>query len=420
MTHKYNMDVPVLSEAFSDYKILGILADYTACSYYRVYNPLVMLKRHGADVQFTANLDVRTALKYDYVILPRQASRYIYETVKELGWQNKLLVYEIDDDLHDLEPENPAFRSFTPEYQGWIDRIQRITHGLTVTTPELKHFYSRNNQNAHVIPNYIDFSIRDWGCDVDFIDDRYQIKLLEIEKPDEWKDKFVIGYSGGTSHIGDFGEVGPELAGYLRRNPDTVFAINMDERLSDFLIDKYNIPKSQVHKIPPADFDDHPKNLFGVDVHIAPIKACQFNTCKSNLKVIEALAARANVIASNVGPYARFHHANPDCIQLVGKGPFATRGWGEAFDNLKNNPKEAKEMQKRGTDTVLRKYSLENNFLEWPRAWDKILQGCREGKVGPLPNQEKKSYISYGKIGPNDKCPLTGKKYKKSYLGAWG
>lgn len=410
-------------QPFKGLSILGIVADNSACSYYRVINPCKVLEKLGATVELSSRIGPDIITRHEVIIVPRQQTKEVYELIRTFIWDNKLFVYDIDDDLDHVTPENPAFRVYRqgrPEIH-WVRKVMGACQGVTVTTPELQKWYSQANENIHCLDNYIDYSLRDWKMNVEFKLEGVEHTPQEIIRPDHRKGKFVIGYSGGDSHKDDFAVCAGELKGFLDSKPNAHLVLYTNPKLAEYWVQTHKLDPEKVEILQPVPFTEHPAGLFGMDVHLAPIQTTQFNLCKSSLKVKEAMASGNAVIASNVGPYARFHHETQRAFILVGQGPHATPRWSTALNYYYENPEILERTKERNRNLMVSMYSLEANIFKWPNTWRAIRDRSNEGIIGPPTKlKDVREYMSYKSIGRNDKCPLTGVKYKKGYAGAWG
>ena len=421
-----NVTLPdsILSDYYKNLKIAALVGDENACGYYRVLFPLQMLKRHGAQVSASISSDFASLREADIIIFPRQHDPAIYEFFRSLGWDNKILIYELDDDLHSVEPNNPAYKVYhtgTPEWR-MIPQFMKYCHGVTVTTEEIARRYFKYNQNIGIIPNFIDFSFRNWHVDVTWDGIQPMIKQNPIPRPAEYGDNIVIQYQGGSSHADDIKLIGPDIAAILKKYPNVKFSLYSNFQLVEQFIADYNLPRDQVLIMPAKHFLDHPEGMFGCDIQLAPIIANQFNLSKSNLKILEAGAAGCAVVASNVGPYAKFNADYPGVILPVGRGDNNYESWKDALEFLIESPQTLEYLKEKTRNVVVQNFSLEANFHRWPNSWRGIWDACKDGKCGPPEEEDAaKVTMTYGKIGRNDKCPCgSGKKYKVCCLGAYG
>lgn len=413
-----------ISNHYSGMKVLGLVADNSACGYYRVINPIHMLGQMGAEVHYSSHHNLETFLKYDIIIAPRQHNAEVYEILRFVSWEDKCIIFEIDDDLDAVMKDSPAYPTYHPEGQE-VKNIHKFiskAHGLTTSTYELGKWYSQSNRNVRILGNYIDFSLRDWHADVKWEMGSPIITPRFIEKPKEWEGYTVIEWSGGSTHTSDLKLIGPAIKNILEKYENTLFVFYSSVEGLVKLIEEAKLPKDRVVHIPARHFLDHPKALFGADIHLAPLVCNQFNLAKTDLKFLESATAGAAVIGSNVGPYARLSQRHPGIFSLVGEGKDCFPTWESAIEYLINNPEERMTRAVKGRQLVFDNYSLESNVHLWPTAWRSIIAHALSGDLGP-PDQvmPRSKYKSYGTTKAKDPCPCSsGLQYRACCRDAWG
>jgi len=411
-----------VSTRYSWLNVAGLTADIGACGYYRVVNPIHLLMQHGATVDYSSVQNITGLTNSDVIVAPRQCSTEVYDNLRRLQFEGKKVYYELDDDLHNVLRTSPAYSVYYRNSESLlaVEKFISSSHGLTVTTPELARAYARFNTNISIIENYIDFSLRNWNIDVDWNGETPVFKPLHIDRPKEWGDSIVLTWAGGATHMEDLIGVFPHIKRILEMYPKTMFAYYGAWELFEAANERAKIPLDRVFKITPRHFLDYPDGLRG-DIGLAPIVPCQFNICKSALKITEYMAAGMAVVASNVGPYARFNRLYPDTVNLVGNGRNMHSTWVDAVGELVSNPDKLLERKVKGRQLALSRFSLENNFHLWPIAWNSMFEKAAKGLLGPPDVPFKFNPVTFGNVGRNDTCPCgSGLKYKACCLGAFG
>ena len=402
-----------ISNRYAGLKVFGMVADRSACGYYRVINPLHMLKMHGATIKYSVVHDPYELEGYDKIIVPRQNREEVKEACRILGF-DKSLYYEIDDNLDYVLPDSPAFITYhqgSDETKG-VNDLMSWCHGVTVTTPELKDYYTKNNTNIRVIENYIDFSFRDWGVDVDWDFNANPIfTKRQLERIPGTEGKVVIGYAAGSTHQKDLEVINADLKRIFDKYDDVMLALYTSAGQVQQIIRQTGIPEDRIVIIEPRHFLDYPAGLHGFDIGLAPLHGCEFNLGKSFLRCSEMSAVGAIPVASHVGPYARYKRRHPEGSVTVGKANGAHSTWFAALDWLLSDRERLAQMKEYVRDLTIDKYSLEKNFHLWPLAWSSIDEQVAKGNCGaPKDGKAKKTW---GAVGRNDKCPCgSGKKYK--------
>jgi glycosyltransferase involved in cell wall biosynthesis len=377
----------------------------------------------GATIETSSVQNIQSFLDYDIIVAPRQYNPDVYEALRVAAWEGKLLIYEVDDDLDHVLPSSPAYKHY---HKGsmelkWLPKIMQVCHGLTTTTPEIALWYSNYFSNIRIIENFIDFSLRDWNADVAWFEGSPVITPKPKKRLPELEGKRVIMWSGGSTHREDLQSIAGSIRKILEDYEDTVFVLYAGLEMVSLFAGE-GIPLDRMYHVQARHFIDHPEMLHIADIGLAPLVGCQFNVCKSNLKVLETFASGAACVASNIGPYARFNRKHPNLLLTVGKADDSFRGWYDAIAYLLDNPQECQERGDRGRRLVIEQYSLERNIHLWPLAWRSISDSVSKGITGPPENPKPaKERLSWGTTGPNDECPCGSKlKYKNCCVDAWG
>lgn len=210
-------------------------------------------------------------------------------TLELLSWLKRQfgtrLIYEVDDDLFNVPPKNPAAPIYNRTIlKGMVDCIRMADH-VTVSTPELA---SQISGIASIHPDLI--------------------TVLENSVPDQafaqiatqragTDGPVVIGWRGSSTHVEDFAEAQHGLSRILERP-------NVKLRL---------IGSSPSNKLP-ASKVEHTGWIKDIgqfyealdfDIGIVPLADNVFNQSKSHLAVIEMAARGIPVIASDMPSYRR-------------------------------------------------------------------------------------------------------------------
>jgi glycosyltransferase involved in cell wall biosynthesis len=195
------------------------------------------------------------------------------------------LVYEVDDDLLDVEPTNgPAWSFFSrPEIRANVIRNIEVADLVTVSTERLAEVMSKRNRNVMVLPNCVPQSL--------------------LDAPHTAGPKgLTLGWSGGQSHKLDLAEAKAEVARFLKRNTDVGLHIIGDAE-QDFC---RAMPHDRLRLTRWIDSVPAFHAAIDFDIALAPLRPSPFNASKSPIRCLEAAALGIPVVASDVGPYAKF------------------------------------------------------------------------------------------------------------------
>ena len=281
------------------------------CWLYRQFLPGEALKAKGHTVKYMAlgNTVAQEWLNYpDVVIFTRVYPIDPIIAVRQFKRMGKKVVYEIDDDLWHVNPDNPSV-SVSTEKRRQYEILMSEVDAITTTTEELAKLLRKFNKNVYVCPNSITYDI--WH-----------------ERAGN-NDVLRIGYTGASSHWADLSIVTKALL-KLRDKYDFVFHIQgMSGQPIECEMYGYQqilrhglVPEQTKYMTQALDwFNDvrelkfyhtpfyppelYPKTLASVDIDIgiAPLIDNTFNHSKSCVKFYEYSAVGTVTLASDVLPY---------------------------------------------------------------------------------------------------------------------
>ena len=234
----------------------------------RVLQPMQALGREpGLDARILSTLelpgvadDTPRILIFHRPCLVGEEGLSILQQVHRLGY---LTVCEFDDH---------------PDFLPVLQRADVLNftgvHAVQTTTPELAAVLGQRNPNVAVFPNAVD----------------------RLEEPRNFADPDRLTlFFGGINRGGEWPELMPALNEVLREAGDrlAVEVVN-DEAFFDAL-------ETQHKRFTPlCDYATYLSLLAGCEISLMPLRDILFNRCKSDLKFLEAAAARVVPLASPV------------------------------------------------------------------------------------------------------------------------
>ena len=190
---------------------------------------------------------------------------------------NVLAIYDMDDDLLCVDPENAScYRIFHP-LEAETRRNVEAADIVTVSGPVLAERYRAINPNVVVLPQVIPDGMPDWPILVD-------------EGP------LTVGWAGSLHKRQDWPGLAEALANYARLVPEARFRMYGGDYTRGILGDRCDA-------VPFTDPMTYWQNL-RFDIGIAPLTDTTFNQGKTVTKLIEYGARGIPTIASAVGQYA--------------------------------------------------------------------------------------------------------------------
>lgn len=214
---------------------------------------------------------------YDVVFAHRFAGRSDL-WLKLCAEPGVLCVYDMDDDLLCVDPENTVpHRLFAPLAQ-WTQENVLAADVVTVSSPALAERYGKLHPRVAVLPQVIPDGMPDWPIPAS-------------------TGPLTIGWAGSLHKRQDWPGIAEQLAQVARLAPDVRFRMYGADYTRGLLGDRVEV-------IP---FDPNPMNYWrglSFDIGIAPLVDTPFNRGKTVTKLIEYGARGIPTVASAVGQYA--------------------------------------------------------------------------------------------------------------------
>ena len=335
---------------------VAMLKDKGGAGYWRMVLPARAIAGEGVHIDVTsADVKFDYLLEYDTIMVQRLSdweSYYVLEKLKKAG---KHIVYDIDDDIFSLTPDNPAFHVIGRDNQQAAAACMKLADKVTTTTDVLANRLRQivDDISPEVIPNAMD--TRDgW------------LPTEETGSPDEWKRIF---WQGSAPHEQDWG-VCIEAVDRIMGKHKNVRLVLLGY-LPQCVIARIEQPhwKGRVEHI---GFND-PETYFDIihhvraDVAVAPLQPQTFNEAKSPIKWLEATLIGIPVVASAMEPYASVIEDGEDG-RLV---PPDTDAWYRALEEMLLCPaKERRDMVR----VARRRASSDFDIRNISGAWTDILK----------------------------------------------
>lgn len=382
-------------------RIVYTYSNRNAVGQYRVKHPASALQAIGHDI-YCLMLDqtprrvTAAEIAGDILVLQRQTSVEIFDLVDMLPSRPKI-VYEVDDNPWEWHSWDEVHRQLGATYSMRVTQVMCKCDAITCSTETLARRIRREfpDKPIWVIPNAIDYQLRDWGQREDRAD--YDLQ-----------DRIVLGWTGSIHHERDIDVMLAAMPTVLQMHPEAVLLLQCDPRVYGKRV--AGCPngrwKDQIRYGLPVPFEDHPGIYSLFDINLAPLEVTPFNICKSDLRLIEGGAQGVPYVATNIAPYTEFHEESGGLGGYLASTPAE---WVEAIEDLLDGEAEA-----RGSS--LARYVRERRSLsviagQWQAAYEAILAGTKAEEVPVLT----------GPPGRNDPCPCgSGLKYKRCHRGAYG
>jgi len=335
-------------------KIFGWAIDHMGCGNYRIGLPMWALNKFGHDALAFTVLNVEIPSDLDILvgqIISTPERSELWHRLATTPGRDFAMVLEIDDDIWNLRPSNPAYAFWKAGAGDIIKDAIRVADAVTVTTEHLAEVVSKYHDNVFVLPNCFDAA------------------LLDHERPHA--ETLTVGWAGGSSHGEDFESAAKDLRTFFRRNPhvDAHF-IGVDYGALVSRPDSRFTPWS-------SNLVDYIKGL-DFDIGIAPLLPNQFNRSKSDLKFLEYASLGIPVVASDVGPYnASIQHG------LTGLLVRYPHEWVKYLSQMVNETDLRLEIAQNARAWASTR-TIQANVWRWEEAYRSVLTGRRGVYVDQL------------------------------------
>lgn len=258
-----------------------------------------------------------------------------YFTVNLIEWfKSKGLPVIMDvDDYWKLPQTNPHYGMHQKKLDNGMTVEEQkqyalgLVDGVTCTTEFLAKKIAPFNLNVCVLPNAINTAF----------------EMYEVN-PHIYEDSlFRFGYFGGQSHLYDIRDMAGAFTQLPRYNIKDKYRVVYATRGGDdpmsamyhFLFTAGGMHNDRVEVLPLAPAMEYCRYYNLVDAVLIPLQDTEFNSCKSEMKLIEAGHFRKAAIVSDVNPYRPLLKHKENC--LIVRKP---SDWFKHMDYLLNNPME--------------------------------------------------------------------------------
>ena len=261
--------------------VLAFAADSQGCGFHRIMVPLGSLVEAGvADGRVDGSIwpdHVAAAAQPDVIVWQRQVEDGALAAMRR--WRDMLpgtlFVYELDDYLGEIPAASFHAGFMPPNVEEKVAAGLAICDRATTTTPNMAEWLrSLGAKDVRVVPTGISAG---------------RIK----EREPRAVGRLRIGFAGGLSHGGDLEIIRPAMSAIGDAVDWVFFGTQPDD------------PPCRIEYhdgVPVTAYIDVMAKL-DVDLYLAPLEDNRFNRCKSNLRLIEAAATGACVIAQDLDPY---------------------------------------------------------------------------------------------------------------------
>jgi len=349
-------------------KIINLFAQNDGCSYVRHEIPFEELRKKNHFVQMKWPIHRND---FNVAILSRMVHEQFIETMYKMKAVGMKIVYDTDDLLFNLEPENPFWSDsksamavkLTKRCMAFCDMVTTSTEALA---EEFRKHYTL--APVKVLPNCV--RPADWK-----------------ERPREKRSSIRIGYAGACSHHKELNFLIPIIRD-LQKKYDVEFHImgifNSPADLENNTKIKHKFlqgrPKwldlmRESHKLLKTikyvhhgyvPIHEYPHRLASLDLDIGlcPLFDTRFNRCKSAIKYYEYALCGTTPLAADTEPYKH-------CDQIL---PMNAGMWREEIEELIQDRNLREAIARQEKEWVIKNHDISRNVDLWDAAYQELLE----------------------------------------------
>jgi len=334
----------------------GIDARPHGCAYIRLLLPLA----HAVNADTLIVSTGTTYTRADVIMIDRTWSPGISpiaaaELVKRARADGTCIIYSIDDNLLDLQPEGFNRWPFTTEELMAVRYFAREADGIIVTTDLLRNRLARLNDNIFVVPNALDEQL--WSAE----------RFTERHASNSNKRK-VIGYMGTHTHDADMMMILQALRVILRRYSQQVELQLIGGVADQAVIEAFaGLPVSILDVGGNVEYPAFVRwmvNNVKWDLAIAPLEENVFTRCKSDIKFLDYGILGIPGIYSQGPVYGK-------TVQHLETGYLADnnpQSWTEALELLLTDNSHRQRIAKNAQEYTLSTRTLQHRAVNWQKA----------------------------------------------------
>jgi hypothetical protein len=324
--------------------------------------PLKALSEHdGYEVDFAAvgdysgeKLPVITAERlrgYDVIVAQRWNKHTGLGTWRQARTPFSRLVYDIDDDVFNVTPENwAAYNLYARgDIRDATAHAAEVADLVTVSTEPLAQVMRQFNPNVAVLPNHVPA----WVLDL----------------PRVFQRRPRIGWQGGASHGLDIGVIAEPVREFLDKFPGWDLQLNGTDYRPTFEADPSRMFYEKWIQVNTGAETYY--RTIDFDIGLAPLVPTAFSHSKSNLKALEYNARGIPVLATDCAPYRDYVQDGVNGFLISGE-----KEWTDRLSELASDSRLRAKMGEQARECA-RRYVIEDGWTMWADAYESLFSRNR-------------------------------------------
>jgi len=269
---------------------------------------------------------------------------YVLESLKRAG---KVIIYEIDDDVFNVEAHNPAAVIFNRfDAQLCIQHCLHLADAVIVTTERLAKALDVEDK-AIIYPNSLD-----WAT------------IFAAKAKDNTRIKTRLFWSGSNTHNEDFQVCIPAIERIFAEREDIELLVmgSLPPVLFE-MREKYSYRSLVCPGMHTEAYFNYMQFHLDADIGLIPLTDTIFNHSKSTCKGLEYTLARLPIIASSYPPYSDVYENKVDALLCNNE-----EEWYQSIKLLLENKKMRDELVNKARKKAADKFNLRLNASEFGKS----------------------------------------------------
>ncbi|MES1185246.1 MAG: glycosyltransferase [Myxococcales bacterium] len=217
----------------------------------------------------------------DVLVMNGVCSVDLLPVLQERRQSKRLSVFEINDDVQQIQPSNPLAGFFAqPDNLRLFRRLALSSDAVQYSVPELERLYGWLNPRGRVFLNQVvappPLRVANAGGGVN------------------------IGWGGSAGHLEDMAEVAPALMAFVAAKPSVTLCLMCSDKIWS-LFDA--LPSERKRRTPTGSIEDYYRFVAELDIGIAPNRDAGFNRARSDVKFLEYAGWGAVPVVQRLAPY---------------------------------------------------------------------------------------------------------------------
>lgn len=217
----------------------------------------------------------------DVLIMNGVCSVDLLPVIQQRKAARRLSVFEINDDVQEIQPSNPLAGFFAqPDNLRLFRRLAWSADAVQYSVPELERLYGWLNARGRVFLNQV-------------------VAPPPLREPAAGGG-VSIGWGGSAGHLEDMAEVAPALLAFVTAQPSVTLHLMCSDKIWN-LFDA--LPNERKRRTPVGSIEEYYAFVAQLDIGIAPNRDAGFNRARSDVKFLEYAGWGAVPVVQRLAPY---------------------------------------------------------------------------------------------------------------------